>query len=108
MGDVTVYDGFDDWAEVMKQFSVSEPEPDEVYKAHYDGGGYDGWAEVYYRRGDKYYYVSSGHCSCYGLEGTWDPEEYASKELFIEILKTKRNTGAILAKLTPPPEGTQK
>jgi hypothetical protein len=83
------YSGFDSWGEMMERFEASEPEPDEVFKAAYDGEGYDGTAEIYYRRGQKYYHVYGSHCSCYGLEGQWDPEEYASRELFLEVLKQK-------------------
>lgn len=44
--------------------------------AEYDNGGYEGSAIVIYRQGDKVFEVSGGHCSCYGLEDQWAPEEY--------------------------------
>jgi hypothetical protein len=76
-----IYKGFDGWAGVQEEFKMTEPEPDEVLWAHYTYESYDGQAEVAYRRGDKYYIVEGGHCSCYGLEDQWDPEEYTF-ELF--------------------------
>ena len=54
--------------------------------AVYECGSYDGEAVVIYRQADRYYFVSGSHCSCYGLEGQWDPEEY-SAELLVEALR---------------------
>ncbi len=79
---MSIYDGFNDWADVQKQFEMKDAEPDEVLLARYDGGGYEGDALVLFRRGEKYFLNSGGHCSCYGLEGQWSPEEYGSKEEF--------------------------
>lgn len=78
-----IYDGeFSDWADVQREFEMEEPKPEEVLYADYNRDGYDGSAHIVYRNGDKFYYVYGGHCSCYGLEGQWDPEEYTA-ELFV-------------------------
>lgn len=29
----------------------------------------------YLKKNNKYYEVNASHCSCYGLEGQWKPEE---------------------------------
>lgn len=89
------YDGFDCWDDVKSQFYMNEPEPDEVYAAVYESYGYDGNACVIYRNGDKYYFNSGSHCSCYGLTDQWDPIEYDTKEVFIECLKKMDQWGAI-------------
>lgn len=81
------YEGFDDWNDVKKQFEIDQPEPEAIY-ASYDGGGWDGSATVFFRDGDQYFTVDGSHCSCYGLEGQWDPEPY-TKEQFINALKTR-------------------
>ncbi len=78
---------FGNWADIQRDFAMNEPEPDEVLLAKYEYENYEGSAEVYFRRGDKFYIAAGSHCSCYGLEGQWDPEEYASRELFIECLR---------------------
>ncbi len=84
-----VYDGFDDWKSVQSYFKMSDPEPDEVYLALYNSPtGWDCEAEVFYRVGDKYYEVGGYHCSCHGLEGQWDPEEY-DKDTFICMLERR-------------------
>lgn len=82
-----VYDGdFESWADVCRYFDEDVAEPDEVLLAVYDMDGYEGSADVIYRVGDRYYWVSGSHCSCYGLEGQWDPEDY-SAELLIAALR---------------------
>jgi hypothetical protein len=78
-----MYDGFEDWKDVQTQFEMDDPEPDEVLYASYECEYYEGWSTVIYRNGDKFYYNYAAHCSCYGLEGQWDPEEYTA-ELFIK------------------------
>ncbi len=84
---------FSSWADVVSEFSEGCPgfqwgssvkcikgapakEPEEVLWADYETEGYDGSALVIYRQGDKVFEVSGSHCSCYGLEGQWEPEEY--------------------------------
>jgi len=78
---------FASWADVQEQFQMNEPEPDEVIFADYSYEDYEGWAEVLYRRGPAYFYVSGSHCSCWGLEGQWEPEAYVLATL---ILATER------------------
>lgn len=67
---------FSDWSDVKKQFEIEDAEPEEVLLALYDRDGYEGVAVVVYREGETYYYQESSHCSCYGLEDTWEPESY--------------------------------
>lgn len=88
---VDVYDGdFESWADVCRYFEEDVAEPDEVLLAMYNMDGYEGSADVIYRVGDRYYWVHGGHCSCYGLEGQFDPEEY-SADLLIEALRRGRH-----------------
>jgi hypothetical protein len=55
--------------------------------AWYGYGDYDGSAFVLFERDGKLYEVNGGHCSCYGLEGQWDPEEVTMSELERRITK---------------------
>jgi len=59
-----------------RQRRVPPVEPESVLWASYENGGYDGAAMVIYRQGDRVFEVTGSHCSCYGLEGQWEPEEY--------------------------------
>ena len=82
-----VYEGaFDSWADVCREFEEVIDLPDEVLLAVYESELYEGYADVIYRQADRYYWVSGSHCSCYGLEGQWDPEEY-SAELLVAALR---------------------
>jgi hypothetical protein len=47
----------------------------EILLAWYGYGSYCGASLVIYRKDGKLYEVNGGHCSCYGLEGQWKPEE---------------------------------
>lgn len=90
----TIKDGeMMNWKEITDAFDIQQNEPDELLFAEYGGGSYDGDAFVAYRNGEKFYTVEGGHCSCFGLEGQWKPEEY-TKELFIEILKKRIETNS--------------
>lgn len=47
----------------------------EVLLASYENECYEGTAYVLLRKDGKLYEVHASHCSCYGLEGQWSPEE---------------------------------
>jgi hypothetical protein len=82
-----VYRGqFGSWADVQREFEMDVPEPDDVIYAEYDTPPYEGYANVIYRNGDRYYWAYGSHCSCFGLEGQWDPEEYDARSR-VEVLR---------------------
>lgn len=70
-------ENFEDWADVRSNFSLpdDEPEPERIF-AVYDCPPYEGYATVVFERGGKWYLATGSHCSCYGLEGQWEPEEF--------------------------------
>lgn len=87
---------FQSWDDVVNEFKITGDEakkPDRVFYAFYDYVDYSGDAEVIYRRGSKFYAVSGGHCSCYGLEGQWEPTEYPSADAMIQCLKRETRYG---------------
>lgn len=49
--------------------------------ASYGCANYSGDAWVLFEQEGRLYEVNGGHCSCYGLEGQWSPEEVDLKEL---------------------------
>lgn len=85
---MNVYHG--DWAEdglegMLQDFgSYSHPltlDPGvEVLYAWYEYAD-SGDAFVLFRKDGKLYEVHGSHCSCYGLEGQWDPEETTAAAL---------------------------
>lgn len=46
-----------------------------VYLAWYGYGSYCGSSLVIFSKDGKLWEVNGSHCSCYGLEGQWQPEE---------------------------------
>lgn len=53
--------------------------------AWYGNGSYDGSAFVLFERKGLLYEVHGGHCSCYGLEGQWQPEETSVEALEFQM-----------------------
>ena len=70
------FENFDDKEDVIGAFEVHEPLDDaNILFAWYEYEDYNGNAYVLFERGGKLFEVHGGHCSCYGLEGQWEPEE---------------------------------
>jgi hypothetical protein len=59
------------------------PTEDEIIFAAYEGGDYEGEAHVLFESDGKLYEVNGSHCSCYGLEDQWTPEETSWEALSI-------------------------
>ena len=51
------------------------PKASEILLADYTYEDYSGSAYVLFERAGKLYEVVGSHCSCFGLEGQWKPEE---------------------------------
>lgn len=73
-------------AAIIEQFEAPKDalEGAEVLYAYYEYADYSGDAMVVFRKDGKLYEALGSHCSCYGLEGQWDPEETS-----IEALKLR-------------------
>jgi len=80
---------FNSWNDVCLNFDIplSTKEPSKIW-ARYDKERYNGSAEVLFKKGRKWYYVNASHCSCYGLEGQWEPEEFDVK-LFLKSVEDR-------------------
>lgn len=66
------------WDEKPAKPSVPD---EEILFAYYSYEDYSGHAFVLFRMDGKLYEVNGSHCSCYGLEDQWDPEETSVKLL---------------------------
>ena len=94
------FDQFDDREDVARAFEASGhilhtlpyPAPDdfptdeEMVFAAYGGRSYEGSALVVFSRDGKLYEVNGSHCSCYGLEDQWSPEETSIGALCMRVL----------------------
>lgn len=71
------FENFTCLEDVVREFCVSEENIQgvEIVYAAYDTPGYEGYAHVIFIKDGKLYEVNGSHCSCYGLEDQWKPEE---------------------------------
>ncbi len=87
------YDCFGDWGDVLSQFNADESlyGLDKVVPvfAVYTQEHYEGSAAVIFVQDGKFWFVSGSHCSCFGLEDQWGPEEMP-----LEALNQLVDTGA--------------
>ena len=74
-----------DW--IVKEFQIEKEliHDIELLIADVDNGGYDGDAYFLFRQGGKYYEVFGSHCSCYGFEDQWKPEETTLKYMLSDM-----------------------
>lgn len=79
---MAVYHGdFTDRASVASNFEVELGENVVILGACYTYEDYSGSAAVFFfdKATRKFYEVHGSHCSCYGLEGQWEPDEVTLK-----------------------------
>lgn len=76
---------YENWTneEIAKIFEedISSFEGVKIIFAAFTGDTYEGEAFVLFKRNGKLYEVNGLHCSCYGFEDQWDPEEASIAEL---------------------------
>lgn len=68
------YGEFSNKRDVCREFHIDDFDGTVIYAA-YDCESYEGSAEVVFVSNGTFFTVSGGHCSCYGLEDQWEPEE---------------------------------
>lgn len=83
---------FEDKNDVQQEFQCSDEEMEgvKILLAWYEYANYEGSAFVLFERDGKLYEVNGGHCSCYGLEGQWDPEETN-----VDVLRHRMKSGSL-------------
>lgn len=60
---------------VFEEFEADCIRHVKILFASYGIDGYEGSAWVLFEKDGKLYEVNGSHCSCYGLENQWEPEE---------------------------------
>ena len=80
-------ENFGNEQDVIDSFQIDQNELNGAFilLAWYGYGDYDGSAFVLFERNGKLYEVNGGHCSCYGLEDQWSPEETTADVLVHRI-----------------------
>lgn len=85
------YGRWDSKEDVARDFASSYGELDQnvlnadIIFAAYDTPDYEGYAMVLLRENGKLFEVHGSHCSCYGLEGQWEPEEVEPEVLLERV-----------------------
>lgn len=81
---------FDCADDVFGCFNVpqSEREGVEILFADYTYEDYSGNANVLFARDGELYEVFGSHCSCFGLEGQWEPE-HLDKSIALQIIERR-------------------
>lgn len=71
------FENYSSLKDVIESFGINPSlvEGIEIIYAAYDTPAYEGYAHVIFISNGKIYEVNGSHCSCYGLEGQWRPEE---------------------------------
>lgn len=75
---------------IYEDFRVEPSEDVEILLAYYDYEDYSGRAFVLFRKDGELYEANGSHCSCFGLEGQWDPEETN-----VEVLRHRLTVGSM-------------
>ena len=87
MKDQGIYEGdFDSRKDVEREYQVQLEKNVRIVYAGYWYEDYSGDSVVLFKQGRKLYEVRGGHCSCYGLEGQWDPD-VVTKEQMLHMFK---------------------
>lgn len=73
---------FTDRAHICSEFQIDDFDGTVIY-ADYEYANYEGDAAVVFADKGKLWLVTGSHCSCYGLENNWSPEEVT-----IDMLRT--------------------
>ncbi|ASA22615.1 hypothetical protein [Paenibacillus donghaensis] len=74
-----VFGSFESWE--TQDHALSNHKEEAVLFASYGNDNYSGAAWVLFLKDGKLYEVNGSHCSCYGLEDQWSPEEVMLEEL---------------------------
>jgi hypothetical protein len=77
-------EGFDSVNEIFERFN-QQMDNEIILFGVYDYGNYEGSAWVGFLKDGKLYEVHGSHCSCYGLENQWGPEETSVEEIVYRI-----------------------
>ena len=82
--------GFDSIDDIFTQFDTSSEVLNNAHLLYAKyRSGYEGDAYILYSKDSKLFEVHGSHCSCYGLEGQWTPEEVFIQDLEFRFFQSK-------------------
>jgi hypothetical protein len=77
---------FHSYEDVCSEFQISSIDGVVLFAA-YEYEDYSGDAVVIFMKDGKLFHVDAGHCSCFGLEQQWSPEEMPVEALRHIVMK---------------------
>jgi hypothetical protein len=88
------YPNVESWLEKKSKMTeaIKKYEVNNILFASYGIDNYSGDAFVLFEKDGKLYEVNGSHCSCYGLEGQFEPEETT-----LEAIETRLTKGTMAA-----------
>lgn len=84
------FEDFMNKEDIEEYFEIKLPKKIKILFAYYTDDEYSGYekeAFILFEENSKLYEVNGHHCSCYGLEGQWEPEETTKESLLHRIEK---------------------
>jgi len=80
-------ENFSNLDDVLQEFAINTKEYDNIniLLAEYYTPDWEGYAFVLFEQNGKLYEVNGSHCSCFGLEGQFIPEEVSVEALRYRI-----------------------
>lgn len=84
-----IIEGFNGIDHILYEFDIGlkDIENCKILAAGYYTPYHDGYAYILFEKEGKLYEVMADHCSCYGLQGQWEPEE-TFKEAILKRLES--------------------
>ena len=83
-----ILEGFENLKDIVNQYQSNNLEElgkcSDIY-ATYECSYYEGTSYVLYILDGKLFEVNGAHCSCYGLEGQWEPEETKKEAILMRV-----------------------
>lgn len=92
------YEGiFVDADDVFDNFEVCEHDREgvDILYATYTYENWEGDSYVLFAKDGYLYEVHASHCSCYGLEGQWEPERVDDMDVYIDLLLRRDDESVI-------------
>lgn len=83
------YPNGESWLEKKSKMAeaIKRHEENNILFASYGTDNYSGDAFVLFEKDGKLYEVNGSHCSCYGLEGQFEPEETTLEAIEMRLTK---------------------
>lgn len=78
------------YSDEEKSKSIEKHSNEKILFASYGCESYEGSAWLLFENDGKIFEINGSHCSCYGLEDQWDPEE-----VFLEALEHRIKEGSL-------------